>query len=552
MHLTQNWEVRKPGASSRGGIVASQSRTAATVGAEVLAAGGTAVDAAVAAALALAAVEPWNSGLGGIGFMVVHRADADHAEAIDFGPVAPRGLDPAAYKLTGATKTELFTWPQVEEDRNIHGPLAFAIPSSVRGYAAAVERFGRMPWRELVAPAVALAREGVPVDWFTTVKVAGAAAELRLYDESRRIWLPDGLPPVCPPERDWTNLPLGRLADTLERIATAGPDDFYEGDIARSIAADVRTAGGVLSGEDLAGCQARVMPALAIPYRGTTLQSAPGMTAGPTLAFALERLSRQRFGASPDAAYFAAVIETLRDAYADRLDHAGDVETVAPTSTTHITATDREGTIVALTTTLLSSFGSRYVLPGTRHLDEQRDHVVRPAARAAQFDDAGQARADQYVPGRRRARRSAVVRDRRLGRQADSRCGSANGELCRRFRYGPRGGGASPAHRRQRRRALRHRPPPSAGDRRAVDGETRRDLGRARCLPGALRLPEPGDAWRRRVEPRHFRRDVAVVGRYRRTRAHLSGRAASARRIASSCVDGGKEPLGRVRSDAVM
>ena len=365
MHLTQNWEIRKPGASSRGGIVASQSRTAASVGAEVLAAGGTAVDAAVATALALAAVEPWNSGLGGIGFMVVHRADADHAEAVDFGPVAPRGLDPAAYKLTGATKTELFTWPQVEGDRNIHGPLAFAIPSSVRGYAAAVERFGRMPWRELVAPAVALAREGVPVDWFTTVKVAGAAAELRLYDESRRIWLPDGLPPVCPPERDWTNLPLGRLADTLERIATAGPDDFYEGDIARSIAADVRAAGGVLSGEDLAGCRARIMPALAIPYRGAMLQSAPGMTAGPTLAFALERLSRQRFGASPDAAYFAAVIETLRDAYADRLDHAGDVETVAPTSTTHITATDREGTIVALTTTLLSSFGSRYVLPGT-------------------------------------------------------------------------------------------------------------------------------------------------------------------------------------------
>jgi gamma-glutamyltranspeptidase / glutathione hydrolase len=111
MHLTQNWEIRKPGASSRGGIVASQSRIAATVGVEMLAAGGTAIDAAVATALALAAVEPWNSGLGGIGFMVVHRAGAGHAEAIDFGPVAPRDLDPGAYPLTGATKTELFTWP---------------------------------------------------------------------------------------------------------------------------------------------------------------------------------------------------------------------------------------------------------------------------------------------------------------------------------------------------------------------------------------------------------------------------------------------------------
>lgn len=364
MHLTQNWEVRKPGASSRGGIVAAQNGTATRIGAEILAAGGTAVDAAVATALALAAVEPWNSGLGGVGFMVVHRAGADHAEAVDFGPVAPGGLDPAAYPLTGGSRTELFTWAQVEGDRNIHGPLSFAVPSAVRGYALAVERFGRLPWRDLAAPAVELARAGLPVDWFTTVKTANAAAELRLYDESRRIWLPDGLPPVCPPERD-SSLPLGRLADTLARLAEAGPDDLYRGDIARSIAADVSSAGGVLSAADLAGCTARILPALAIPYRGAVLQTAPGMTAGPTLAFAVEWLARQGFGAMPDAAYFAAVAEALRLAYVDRLDHAGDVDSGAPTSTTHVTAIDREGTIAALTATLLSSFGSRYVLPGT-------------------------------------------------------------------------------------------------------------------------------------------------------------------------------------------
>lgn len=365
MHLSQNWEIRKPGAASKGGIVAAQSRGAAAVGADVLAAGGTAVDAAVATALALAVLEPWNSGLGGIGFMVVHRGGAAHAEAIDFGPVAPRGLDPAAFRLTGGTRTELFTWPQVEGDRNIHGPLAFAIPSAVRGYAAAVERFGRLPWRELAAPAAALARDGLPVDWFTTIKVAPAAAELRLYDESRRVWLPDGLPPVCPPESDGVTLPLGRLGATLDRLAAAGPEDFYTGDIAQSIAADSRAAGGFLSLDDLAQCHARIMPALAIPYRDAVLQAAPGMTAGPTLAHVVETLARRRFGASPDAAYFDAVIEALRAAYSDRLDHAGDVEAAAPTSTTHVTAIDREGTIAALTTTLLSSFGSRYVLPGS-------------------------------------------------------------------------------------------------------------------------------------------------------------------------------------------
>jgi gamma-glutamyltranspeptidase / glutathione hydrolase len=364
-HQTQHWEILKPGASSRGGIVASQSRAAAQVGAEVLAAGGNAVDAATATAFALAALEPWNSGLGGIGFMVVQPAGAGRAEVVDFGPVSPSGLDPAAFPLTGELRTELFTWPQVVDDRNIHGPLSFTVPSAVRGYALAVERFGRMPWSELVTPAIALARAGLPIDWFTTIKVAAAAADLRGYAESRRIWLPDGLPPVCPPEADSPRLPLGRLADTLERLAEAGPDDFYQGEIARLIAADTRAAGGVLSAEDLRRCQARIVPALDIPYRGVSFQTAPGLTAGPTLGRVLRGLAEHHFAAAPDAAYFEVVIESLRHAYAERLETMGDVEAGAPTSTTHITAVDRQGGIAALTTSLLSSFGSRYVLPRT-------------------------------------------------------------------------------------------------------------------------------------------------------------------------------------------
>src|SRR5215472_7053134 len=366
MHLTQNWEIRKPGVSSRAGIVASQNATAAEVGAEILAADGTAVDAAVATAFALAAVEPWNSGLGGIGQLVVHQAGAERAEVADFGPISPNGLDPAAFPLTGEMRTELFTWAQVAGDRNMHGPLSFMIPSAVRGYALALERFGRMPWRELVAPATLLARAGLPVDWFTTVKVASAAADLRRYDESRRIWLPDGLPPICPAETDNVSLPLGRLAETLQRLAEAGPDDFYQGEIARSIVADTRAAGGVLSVEDLGRYRARIVPSLDIPYRGATFQTAPGMTAGPTLARVLGRLAEQRFtGGSPDAGYFEAVIDALRQAYIERLETMGDSEAGPPTSTTHITVVDRQGGIAALTTTLLSSFGSRYVLPGT-------------------------------------------------------------------------------------------------------------------------------------------------------------------------------------------
>jgi len=363
--LMQNWRVRKPVAASRGGVVAAQNGVAAAVGAEMLAAGGSAVDAVVATAFALAVREPWNSGLGGIGFMVVHPPGGGRAEIVDFGPIAPGGLDPAAFPLTGETITELFTWPRVEGDRNMHGPLSFAIPSAVRGYALAVERFGRTPWRDLVAPAAALARSGLPVDWWVTLKTASAAEDLRRYDESRRVWLPAGLPPVAPANGEPPSLGLGRLADTLARLGEEGPDDFYQGEIARAIAADVREAGGFLSSADLAGVRARIVPSLEIPYRDYSVHAARGLTAAPTLADVLDRLASKRYAQAPDAVYFETLIDALQQAYHTRLEGLGDVEPAGESCTSHITAIDRDGGIAALTTTLLSTFGSRYVLPRT-------------------------------------------------------------------------------------------------------------------------------------------------------------------------------------------
>src|SRR5258708_32743981 len=110
--LMQNWVVRKPVAASRGGVVASQNGVAATVGAEILAAGGSAVDAVVAAAFALAVREPWNSGLGGIGFMVVQPPGGARAEIADFGPIAPAGPGPAEYAPPGGAVTQPFPWPR--------------------------------------------------------------------------------------------------------------------------------------------------------------------------------------------------------------------------------------------------------------------------------------------------------------------------------------------------------------------------------------------------------------------------------------------------------
>jgi gamma-glutamyltranspeptidase/glutathione hydrolase len=248
--------------------------------------------------------------------MVVHQTGADRAAIVDFGPVAPHGLVPAGLPGSGEMRTELFTWPQVVGDRNMHGPLSFAIPSAVRGYALAVERFGRLPWRVLIQPAIGLARTGLPVDWFTTVKVASAATDLRRYEGSRRVWLPDDLPPVCPPDSDSMSLPLGRLAETLERLAETGPADFYEGEIARSIVADTGAGRGVLSLEDLANCRARIVPPLEIPYRDVTFQTTPGMTAGPTLAGVLRMLGVGIFGPTPFGYKSDALLSAIRLLYA--------------------------------------------------------------------------------------------------------------------------------------------------------------------------------------------------------------------------------------------
>ena len=136
--MTENperWVVRKPAVTSRGGVVATQHQAASEVGARVLAEGGNAVDAAIAASLALATVEPWMSGLGGGGYMLVRPAGEAQSYAVSFGMVAPGALDPADYPLTGEAGADLFGWPAVEGDRNMRGPFAVAVPGQVAGLA---------------------------------------------------------------------------------------------------------------------------------------------------------------------------------------------------------------------------------------------------------------------------------------------------------------------------------------------------------------------------------------------------------------------------------
>jgi len=364
-HQSQNWSLHKPAARGAQGVVVAQARAAAEAGAEMLRAGGTAADAAVATAFALAVLEPWNSGLGGIGFAQVMAPGMARGETFDFGPVAPAGLDPSAFPLTGKLKQDLFAWPEVVDDRNIHGPLSFVIPSAVAGYALLHERHGRLPLREVLAPAVALAKRGLPQDWHTTLKVASSAAVLRRYAESARIYLPNDLPPIVPYQGAPGFLVQGNLPATLERLQQAGLRDFYEGEIAAAIAADVREMGGVLSAADLAGCRARVLPALDYAWRGRRLMLANGLTAAPTLMRVLDGMADADWsGGGPSPAWYGQAARVLQAAYAERLTSLGEAEPKgADSCTTHLTVCDKDGMMIAMTTTLLSSMGSRVVLP---------------------------------------------------------------------------------------------------------------------------------------------------------------------------------------------
>ncbi|WOH52061.1 gamma-glutamyltransferase [Bradyrhizobium sp. sBnM-33] len=364
--------IRKPAVTSKGGIVAAQSSRAARVGAEVLAAGGDCVDAVIATTFALGVLEPWMSGVGGGGAMVLYRAREDRYEVIDYGMRAPLSLRLEDYPLTGGgAASDIFPWPRVKDDRNIHGPGSIAVPGVVAGMEEAHRRHAKLTWKELLAPSIALA-EGLAVDWWTTVMISSAAADLRRYPASAAAYLQDGLPPN--PQwgiRSKVRMPQDRLKATMAQLAGAGPRDFYEGDLAQSLAADIQAAGGALSVEDLKPFRAQLREPLAIPYRGGKVFATPELTAGPTLSRTLGLLQQDIKPArgGPDAAAYIAYASALQAAYRERLKDMGDedgrrslgAEALAPACTTHFSAVDRDGNMAAVTQTLLSTFGSKFV-----------------------------------------------------------------------------------------------------------------------------------------------------------------------------------------------
>ncbi len=366
--IHESWTVTKPAVRSAGGLVASQHHEASEIGAAVLDAGGNAVDAAIATGMAIGVAEPWMSNLGACGYLVFYDAKTKKTHAIDFGTVSPRGLDPAAYPLDSGqdTDADLFGWPRVIDDCNVQGPLSIGVPSLVAGHALALEKFGTMSWSDVLTPAIALAERGMKIDWYATLRIALEAPGLARYAASRDFFLPGGLPALSLNAADLTTRRNDAYLATLKRLAEAGPEDFYRGEIASSIASDMAALGGTLTGEDLAGYQASAGDAVQGKYRDVTINVPAGLNAGPTLIDSFQRLEASWTpGEGPDASAYLAYAAAMEGAYEKRFAALGDNDKAGESCTTHFTVIDRDGSIVALTQTLLSVFGSRVMLPGT-------------------------------------------------------------------------------------------------------------------------------------------------------------------------------------------
>jgi gamma-glutamyltranspeptidase / glutathione hydrolase len=346
-------------------VVAAKHILAAHAGAEMLERGGNAVDAAVATAFTAGVVEPWMSGLGGGGYMVIQPASDQPPWVVDYAVVSPRAAREDMWEIVEGRSTGLFPWPMVKDDANHQGWRSVAVPGVAAGLGLALERFGTLDLPTVLAPAIHAAANGFPVSWHATLRIAVEAPILAAYPETARTFLPNGYPLVAPSSNELPPILIVQpgLADTLERLAHQGVADLYQGETARRLVAASRAGGGLLSEEDLASYRASVVPALTVGYRGWRVGASGGPAGGVTLARVLETFAPTgRFGS---ADYLFEFVMATRAAFEDRYAYLGDVAEPVGTSTTHLATTDEDGMVVSCTQTLLSAFGSRVTAGGT-------------------------------------------------------------------------------------------------------------------------------------------------------------------------------------------
>jgi len=389
---------------ARKAMVVSQEPFATDVGVTVLKNGGNAVDAAVAVAFALAVTHPTAGNLGGGGFLLVRFADG-RSGFIDFREKAPQAASRDMYLDSEGKLT----------DQSRIGWRAAGVPGTVRGLELAHKKWGRKPWSELVQPAVALARDGVVLSYAEARGLRNTKL-LSRFPESQRIFHKGGL--FFEPGE---TLVQPELAAVLSRIA-ANPDDFYTGETARRLAAEMAANGGLITADDLRAYRALERKPIAGGYKGYELLSAPPPSSGGIglvqILGMLEGTGYEKAGAG-SAAAIHYVAEAFRRFYADRAEHLGDSDfhkvpvsgllnkdyiarrrsTIDPgyatpsdnlshgnapafesSETTHFNVVDEEGNAVALTYTINGGYGSGVTVPGLGFLlnNEMDDFAAKP------------------------------------------------------------------------------------------------------------------------------------------------------------------------------
>jgi gamma-glutamyltranspeptidase/glutathione hydrolase len=440
-------EARVLPALALNGMVASQEAKATRIGVEILEKGGNAVDAAVAVGFALAVTLPRAGNLGGGGFMMVYLAEQGETIAIDYRETAP-----------AAATRDMFLDEKGEPDpaRSRDSGLSVGVPGTVRGLALAHERYGsgRFTLADLIEPAERLAQDGVRVEDDLADSLPRAAGRLGRFPSTRAVFF-NGDKPFGLGER----LVQADLANTLEAIAQEGPDAFYKGGIAESIASAVQAAGGVMTAQDLADYQAVIRQPVRGTYRGHDIVSMPPPSSGGVhliqILNILEGFDVAGLGAgSADAVHLLA--EAMKPAYADRATWLGDPERAQvpvrgltakryaerqragidmqrarpadevkagdplpheADQTTHFSVVDARGNAVANTYTLNFSYGLGLVAEGTGVLlnNEMDDFSAKAGAPNAYGLVGGDA--NSVAPGARPLSSMTptfVFRDRRL------------------------------------------------------------------------------------------------------------------------------------------
>ncbi len=376
------------------GMVATQEAAATRVGLAVLKKGGNAADAAVAVAFTLAVTLPRGGNLGGGGFMLVHEADSGETVAIDYREMAPASADKDMF---------LDDDGNADSERSRFSYHAAGVPGTVRGLALAHERYGSLPWNELVGPAIALAENGITVSGDMATSLAARRERLAAWPETARIFLTEDGSPLSAGER----LVQPDLAWSLGQIAEHGPDAFYLGEIAERISADMAAHQGPITMADLAAYEAVAREPVRGTYRGHEILSMPPPSSGGIhLVQMLNVLEAHPIGemGHNGAETIHLMAETMKRAYADRSAHLGDPDfwrvpqagltskdyaaalgakidrehaipaaEIGPgdplpyesSETTHFSIMDSDGNVVANTYTINFSYGSGIVAAGT-------------------------------------------------------------------------------------------------------------------------------------------------------------------------------------------